>query len=63
MAMEPVESVAWSSVIGVQITFEATLLAALVDFQTPPYAPPIYTVLPEGSAGSMAMEVARPATW
>ena len=63
MAIDPTESVAWSSVTGAHETLDAVLLAALLDSHTPPCAPPIKIVFPLGSAGSMATAVARPATW
>ncbi len=61
-AMAPVASVGWSSVSAVQRTLVGSVAAALVDLQTPPYAPPMYTVLPVASRWSTVTAVTRPVT-
>ena len=62
-AMAPVARVGCASVSGVQVTLDALVAAAFVDFHTPPCAPDTNTVLPDASAGSMAIDVTRPVTW
>ena len=64
IAIEPTASVGWLSMTGVHVILAGFWLSepALVDFHTPPYAPPMYTVLPVESAGSIATEVALPDT-
>jgi hypothetical protein len=62
IAIEPTDNVSAKSATAVQVTADGFGLAPLVDFHTPLCAPPIYTVFPEGSPGSMATAVARPET-